>query len=99
MRKGGFKRTKLIDDIKNAIILYGSIIAVIVSIMTIADLGIKFFGTEKVTTCCEKNKTPKCRNTNDNNNPTLPKSTEEIKVIKGDTVSQPIKKQDIGTTK
>jgi hypothetical protein len=98
-RKGGFKRTKFIDDIKNAIILYGSIIAFIVSVMTIVDLGIKFFGAEQVTTCCEKDKTPKCCNSDKNGNSTLPKSTKEINIIKHDTVTQPIKKNGIGTNK
>ena len=98
-RKGGFERTKFIDDIKNSVILYGSIIAFIVSVMTITDLGIKFFGNEQVTTCCKVNKTPKCCDTNNNCDSTLPKSTKEIKIIKPDTVSHPIKKQNIGTTK
>lgn len=97
--KGGFTKTKHVEDFKNFLILWGSIIAIVVSVMTIADLGIKFFGTEQVTTCCEKDKTPKCCNSDDNSNSTLPKSTKEIKIIKSDTVSQPIKKQDIGTTK
>lgn len=97
--KGGFTKTKRVEDFKNFLILWGSIIAIVVSVMTIVDLGIKFFGSEQVTTCCKKDKTPKCCNTNDNSNSTLPKSTKEINIIKSDTVSQSIKKQDIGTTK
>lgn len=85
--------------LKNAIILYGSIIAFIVSILTIVDLGIKFFVSEQVTTCCKEHETPKCCDTNNNSDTSLIKGSKEIKVIKGDTVSQPIKKQDIGTTK
>ncbi len=101
--KGGFTKTKRVEDFKNFLILWGSIIAIVVSVMTIVDLGIKFFdmATTKNTTTTSNTieKEPNKKNEQRKDNQTLPKSTEEINVVKSDTVSQPIKKQDIGTTK
>lgn len=98
-RKGGFKKAKLVDDVKNLIILWGSIIALIVSIMTIVDLSIKFFGTKDIPTCncVEKQPNTKCDNTNQDS--TLIKCSPKREIIPSDTVSQSIEKHNIGTTK
>jgi len=51
-RKGGFTKAKLVDDFKNFIIVWGTIIGLIVGIMTIVDLSNKFFCKEKIEKKC-----------------------------------------------
>jgi len=91
-RKGGFTKTKLVEDFKNNIILWGSILAFIVGVMTIFDLTIKFTSSEKICPCCEKTSTPNKTNNNNNCDTTLTKSSPKGEVVKSDTITKSIKK-------
>ena len=98
-RKGGFKKTKFIEDFKNNVILWGSIIALIVSIMTIADLSVKFWWTKDIPTCKCVEKQPNQESYNNNHAPTLTKSSPKREVIPSNAISDSIKKHNVGTTK
>lgn len=98
-RKGGFRKTKFIEDLKNAIILWGSIIALIVSAMTIADLSIKFWLTKDVPTCKCVEKRPNQESHDNNCNTSLPKSSPKREIIPSNTVSDSVKKHNVITTK
>ncbi|MCA1967149.1 MAG: hypothetical protein LDL23_10940 [Flavobacterium sp.] len=84
-RKGGFQKTKLVEDVKNIIILWGSIIALIVSIITVYDFINKTWLTNESNICCNCN-SKSDNETKEKNNHSTNEINTEININESDSI-------------